>query len=522
MLPFLDSIKTWPFEEARKLLKRAENKSVVTFETGYGPSGLPHIGTFGEVVRTTMVRHAFSQLSSIPTRLLCFSDDMDGLRKVPDNIPNGEKLQPFLNFPLTKVPDPFGQYASFGEHNNARLRSFIDALGLEYTFMSSTECYRAGMFDAQLLNVLHHHRQILDVMLPTLGLERQKTYSPFLPISPLTGRVLQVPMEEYRESTVVFRDEDGKLVEQSVTGGQCKLQWKVDWGMRWVGLGVDYEMCGKDLIDSFSLASTLCKILGGTPPENLTYEHFLDEKGGKISKSKGNGLSVEEWLRFAPVESLSYYMYNTPRRAKRLFFDVIPKHVDEYVQHLSSFSIQSPQEQLSNPVWAIHSGNPPATAIPPVTFALLLNLVGVCQGQKKDLVWAFVVRAYPDISPETHPLLDQLIGYAVEYYREKVVAEKKFRPATDHETLAFRGLIQALGETPESDAGALQTIVYAVGNQFFPKVKDWFDAFYQVLFGQQSGPRVGSFIALYGKENTCALIEMRLNGENSGESLLPV
>jgi lysyl-tRNA synthetase class 1 len=508
----LDSVKTWPFEEARKLLKRiqSQNKSMVTFETGYGPSGLPHIGTFGEVVRTSMVRLALAQLCDIPSRLLCFSDDMDGLRKVPDNIPNGEKLRPFLNMPLTQVPDPFGQYASFGAHNNARLQAFIDEIGLDYTFMSATDCYTSGMFDEQLLRVLHHHRAILDVILPTLGVERQKTYSPFLPISPSTGRVLQVPMEEYRETTVVFRDEDGRLVEQSVTGGQCKLQWKVDWGMRWVALGVDYEMCGKDLIDSVTLATKVCRILGGLPPENLTYEHFLDEAGGKISKSKGNGLSVEEWLRFAPMESLSYFMYNTPRRAKRLFFDVIPKHVDEYIQHLAAFPGQTPEAQISNPVWAIHGGTPPTSAIPPVTFALLLNLVSVCQGQDKALVWAFITRAYPDMHPENQPMLDELVGHAVVYYQEKVVATKRFRPPTEQEKAAFEALIARLRVAPQEDAHGLQTLVYEIGNAFFPVVKDWFDAFYQVLFGQQSGPRVGSFIALYGKEDTCALIESRL------------
>ena len=511
MTSLLDSIKTWPFEEARKLLKRVEHKSIVTFETGYGPSGLPHIGTFGEVVRTTMVRHAFSQLSDIPTRLLCFSDDMDGLRKVPDNIPNGDQMQPFLNFPLTAVPDPFGKYASFGEHNNARLKEFIQALGLDYTFMSSTECYKAGLFDAQLLDVLRHSRDILDIILPTLGKERQQTYSPFLPISPSTGRVLQVPMEEYREDTVVFRDEDGTLVEQPVTGGHCKLQWKVDWGMRWVALGVDYEMSGKDLIDSVTLANQVCRTLGGNPPQNLTYEHFLDEQGGKISKSKGNGLSVEEWLRFAPMESLSYYMYNTPRRAKRLFFSAIPKTVDDYVQHLNAFSTQSAADQLKNPVWYIHSGHPPAVAMPPVTFSLLLNLVGVCQGQDKKLVWAFIQRAYPDVNPDTHPLLDQLVGYAVVYYQEKITSAKQYRLASDSEAKAFLAFIDALRHTQETDALALQSIAYTIGNTFFAQVKDWFDAFYQVLFGQISGPRVGSFVALYGKEETCALIEARLN-----------
>lgn len=499
-------ISTWPFQEAKKILARSIQKPVVTFETGYGPSGLPHIGTFGEVVRTSMVRHAFSCLSDIPTRLLCFSDDMDGLRKVPDNVPNPEKLVPFLNFPLTKVPDPFGKFESFGEHNNNRLQEFLNELGLEYTFMSSTACYREGLFDQALLEVLHHHQEILDLILPTLGPDRRKTYSPFLPISPTTGRVLQVPIEEYRESTIIFRDENNQLTELPVTGGNCKLQWKVDWGMRWKVLGVDYEMAGKDLIDSVYLATRVNKIIKGTPPEAFIYEHFLDEEGGKISKSKGNGLSVEEWLRYGPMESLAYYMYQSPRRAKRLYFDVIPRHVDDYLQHLAAFVDQDDQAQVNNPVWAVHQGKPPHFSMLPLTFTLLLNLASVSHGQDKALLWRFIMRLYPHLSPQTHPFIDQLVGYAVVYYHDKVAPYKSYRSPTEHEKQALLALAQRLKEIDSYTPETIQHHAYEVGKLFFEDLKAWFSCFYEVLMGQPSGPRVGSFIALYGAEETQALI----------------
>lgn len=524
-----DNIKTWPFEEARKLLPLAEKKQCILFETGYGPSGLPHMGTFGEVVRTSMIRHAFSKLSSVPTKLICFSDDMDGLRKVPDNVPNQEKLKEFINFPLTKVPDPFGEFPSFGEHNNNRLKMFLDSLKLDYSFYSSTECYKSGLFDTTLLEVLAHHKAILDLILPTLGPERQKTYSPFLPISPSTGRVLQVAIEEYRQETIVFRDEDGTLVELPVTGGHCKLQWKVDWGMRWKALGIDYEMAGKDLIDSVKLASGVCNILGGTPPQGMIAEHFVDEIGQKISKSKGNGLSVEEWMTYGPVESLAYMMYNTPRRAKRLYFDSIPRCVDEYIAHLMAYGRQSPEEQISNPVWSIHQGNPPQEALPPITFTLLLNLASVCKGGDPALLWRFIHRLYGNVSPETHPFLDRLIHHATVYWRDRVKPLEKFREPTDNERQALLALKESLEElqdnipkdheensvnsveNPGLSPEDIQTMVYEIGKEFFPNdLKQWFSCFYEVLLGQPTGPRVGSFIHLYGTSETIHLIKEKL------------
>ncbi|MEQ8194541.1 MAG: lysine--tRNA ligase, partial [Rhodospirillales bacterium] len=386
----------WPFAEARAVLKHVNNKTpekgYVLFETGYGPSGLPHIGTFGEVARTSMVRHAFATLSDIPTRLFAFSDDMDGLRKVPDNVPNREMVAEHLGKPLTAIPDPFGTHESFGHHNNARLKAFLDTFGFEYEFKSSTDCYKAGDFDSVLLTVLERFEAVMNVILPTLGPERQATYSPFLPVCPKTGKVLQVPILERNADagTVVYENESGEKIETPVTGGACKLQWKADWAMRWTALNVDYEMSGKDLIDSVTLSTKICRILGGNPPAGFTYELFLDDKGEKISKSKGNGLAVEEWLRYAPPESLSLFMFQKPKTAKRLFFDVIPRAVDEYLTHLEKYPGQEPKDRLNNPVWHIHAGQPPHEAAH-LSFNVLLNLANVCHTEDKATIWHFKI-----------------------------------------------------------------------------------------------------------------------------------
>src|SRR5882672_8180193 len=376
-----ENSNAWPFEEARKIVARLKKhpKDEVIFETGYGPSGLPHIGTFGEVARTTMVRHAFRVLTDdkIKTRLIAFSDDMDGLRKVPDNVPNKEMLTQHLGKPLTKVPDPFGTHPSFGEHNNARLRAFLDTFGFEYEFMSSTQCYKSGLFDATLLKVLERFDSVMNIMLPSLREERAQTYSPFLPIDPKSGIVLQVPVlsHDAKRGTITYEEpETQERFSVPVTGGRCKLQWKPDWAMRWVALGIDYEMAGKDLIDSVKLSGEICRALGAVPPEGFNYELFLDEKGQKISKSKGNGLTIDEWLRYASPESLSLFMYREPKSAKRLYFDVIPRNVDDYQQFLDGFPRQDPKQQLANPVWHIHAGHPPKSDMP-VTFQMLLTLV---------------------------------------------------------------------------------------------------------------------------------------------------
>ena len=533
--------RAWPFEEARKLVARIERSATapesVLFETGYGPSGLPHIGTFQEVARTTMVRHAFETLSDVPTRLVCFSDDMDGLRKVPDNIPNAELLQPHLGKPLTQIPDPFGTHQSFAHHNNAMLRDFLDRFGFAYEFVSSTDYYTQGRFDQALLRMLDCFDEVMGVMVPSLRGERASTYSPFLPIHPTTGVVMQVPIDEVRgeAGTLVWTDPDtGERFETPVTGGHCKLQWKPDWAMRWYALGVDYEMSGKDLIDSVRLGTQIVSILGGTPPETYTYELFLDEHGQKISKSKGNGLTIEEWLRYASPESLQLFVYNKPREAKRLYFDVIPRNVDEYLSHLDGYTRQDPARQRSNPVWHIHAGAPPAPealgggADTTVSFALLLNLVSVANTDDKDVLWAFLQRYAPGVSAQTHPRLDALLGYALRYYQDFVKPAKRYRLADDVERDALTRLSHALATAPaDASPDDLQTIVYDVGRAIEryqdPNAKNatpdrpgvsqaWFSAIYQVLLGEERGPRFGSFIALYGVEETRALIARALAG----------
>jgi lysyl-tRNA synthetase class 1 len=521
--------KAWPFEEARKVADRvkASGKTAALFETGYGPSGLPHIGTFGEVARTTWVRRAFEKLTGLPTSLIAFSDDMDGLRKVPDNVPNRAMLAEFLGRPVTAVPDPFGTHESFGHHNNARLRAFLDRFGFEYEFASSSDYYRSGRFDAALLRMAERHEEVRAVILPTLGPERRATYSPFLPIHPKTGVVMQVPMEEVRpaEDLLVWIDpETGERHGTRITGGHCKAQWKADWALRWYALGVDYEMSGKDLIDSVKLSGAICKVLGGQPPIGFTYELFLDEAGGKISKSKGNGLTIDEWLHYAPPESLAQFMYNQPGRAKRLHFDVIPRAVDEYVQNLDRLRAAPGPD---NPAWHILGGptNDPGT---PVSFTMLMNLASVINADAPEMLWGFLRRYAPEASGETHPLLARLVEHAVAYYRDRVAPNKQHRPATKAERPAFEALAALLRERqpeldllpPDEQARAIQDLVYDAGRRepFIEMTKDgrpgvsraWFNALYQVLLGQPEGPRFGGFVALYGIAGTIGLIETAL------------
>lgn len=512
--------KAWPFEEARKLVARfAEKppaKGRALFETGYGPSGLPHIGTFGEVARTAMVRRAFEAMSDIPTRLFCFSDDMDGLRKVPDNIPNKELIAAHLNKPLTRVPDPFGTHPSFGEHNNARLRAFLDGFGFQYEFQSSTDWYKSGRFDQALLGILRRYDEVMALMLPTLGEERKATYSPFLPISPTTGRVLQVPVLERNvdAGTIVFEDEDGKKVETPVTGGACKLQWKPDWGMRWAVLGVDYEMYGKDLVPSADLAGKISALIGGGKPEGFNYELFLDAQGQKISKSKGNGLTMEEWLRHAPEESLALYMFQKPRTAKRLHFDVIPRAVDEYLTFVDKFAAETPERKLENPAWHIHGGKPPKVDSA-LGFNILLNLAGVANAETAEVMWGFISRYAPGSTPENSPFLDRLARYAIAYYQDFVKPAKVYRAPTEAERGALKDLLSRLETLPaDADAETIQNEVYAVGKteaHAFPDLKTWFQTLYEVLLGQTTGPRMGSFIQLYGIEETKILISNNIS-----------
>ena len=531
--------KAWPFEEARALLKRVEaaGKDEVLFETGYGPSGLPHIGTFGEVLRTTMIRRAFEVISDIPTRLVCFSDDLDGMRKVPGNVPNQEMLQNHLHMPLTSVPDPFGTHESFGHHNNAMLRRFLDTFGFEYEFISAREFYRSGQFDEVLLRAAERYDDVMKVMLKSLREERQQTYSIFLPIHPETGRVLYVPMKNVDavEGTVTFDDDDGREWTLPVTGGNVKLQWKPDFGARWAALDVDFEMYGKEHATNTAIYDRICEILGGKKPNHFSYELFLDEQGQKISKSSGNGVSIDEWLSYASTESLSYFMFLKPKTAKRLHFDVIPKMVDEYHQQLRAYAGQDAAARLNNPVFHIHGHNVPASTMV-VPFAMLLNLASVSGAEEKDKLWGFIRRYAPDASPEANPDLDAAAGFAIRYYNDFVKPSRQFRLPNDKERAALEELVLCLQDEaaaldviarknaatgsedglPDVDWTSdefLQTVVFAIGKTHdFEPLRGWFSCLYEVLLGASQGPRFGGFIALYGREETVALIRSALGG----------
>ena len=529
--------KAWPFEEAQKVVERLKRQGdparAVTFETGYGPSGLPHIGTFGEVARTTMVRTAFRLITedTVPTRLICFSDDMDGLRKVPGNVPNQKAMQAYINQPLTKVPDPFGEYESFGRGNNQRLMAFLDRFGFAYEFASSTDYYKAGRFDAMLMKMLEAYDEVMAIMLPSLREERQQSYSPFLPISPKSGAVLQVPIIErdVASGTILFRDPDNddKLTSAPVTGGAVKCQWKADWALRWAALGIDYEMSGKDLIDSVRLSSRICSVLGTSPPDGFNYELFLDEQGQKISKSRGNGLTIDDWLAYASPESLSLFMFQKPRAAKRLYFDVIPKAVDEYFAFLDAYPRQADDQRLGNPVWHIHSGNPPTIDMP-IAFTMLLNLASASNAHDKDVLWGFIVRHVKGVTPESHPKLDELVGYAVRYYHDFVAPKKVFREPDAVEREALLELDAKLATLAEgAEAETIQHAVLDVARAI-PRYQDadrkgpdggpgvsvaWFSTLYEILLGQERGPRFGSFVSIYGIQETRLLIGKALAGE---------
>ena len=511
--------KAWPFEEARRILKRFEKKlpekGYVLFETGYGPSGLPHIGTFGEVARTTMIMRAFQELSDIPTRLVCFSDDLDGMRKVPGNVPNPERLTAHLQRPLTSVPDPFEEYESFGHHNNAMLRRFLDTFGFEYDFISATEFYQSGQFDQILLRAVEKYDDIMKVMLASLREERQKTYSIFLPIHPETGRVLYVPMKsvDAKNGTITFDTEEGEEMTLPVTGGNVKLQWKPDFGARWAALGVDFEMYGKDHSTNTPIYDKICRILGQPAPEHFSYELFLDENGQKISKTSGNGVSIDEWLTYASTESLSYFMYLKPKTAKRMHFDVIPKAVDEYHQQLRAYEGQDDKARLNNPAWHIHGGHVPVSKMV-VPFSMLLNLASVSGAEDKDQLWGFIKRYAPEASAETHADLDAAAGFAVRYYNDFVKPAKVYRAPTDIERKALIALRDGLKAWDQGlDGDALQSLVFACGRERFDPMRDWFKALYEVLLGASQGPRFGGFIALLGIQESIALIDKGLAGE---------
>jgi len=513
----IQSTSSWPFVEIRKLLKDRKDliksKSKIVFQTGYGPSGLPHIGTFGEIARTTMMINALNHIQKIDTNLITFSDDMDGLRKVPENIPDDNVLKENLGKPLTSIPDPFKKFDSFGEHNNEMLKDFLNKFNFKFDFKSATENYKNGTFNNSLMRVLEKYEEIMEIILPTLRSERKKTYSPFLPICPTTGKVLEIPLIEMnkKNGSVIF-DNKGKKLETQIINGNCKLQWKVDWAMRWFTFDVDFEMYGKDLTESAILSNKICRTLGKKPPNGFAYELFLDEKGEKISKSKGNGISIEQWLRYASPESLSLYMYQNPTRAKKLYSEVVPKAVDEYLSLIESFPKQKPNEQLLNPVWHVHNGQPPNEKVV-MTFSMLLNLVGSSNAESKEILWKFIQKFHKDIKPVNYPILDKLTKYAINYFKDKVEPNKKYKKPNEAEKEALLNLVKKLEPVPQNTKPEdIQTIIYSTGkeNGYKEKLREWFVLIYEVLFGSEDGPRMGFFVSFFGVQETVKLINEKI------------
>ena len=509
----LDKTSAWPFVEAKKMLRERksliEKKGKITLQTGYGPSGLPHIGTFGEVARTSMMVNALSKLSDLPTEIITFSDDLDGLRKVPENIPQKELLEKNLHRPLTQVPDPFGKFKSFGEHNNEMLKTFLDSFSFRYSFKSSTSLYKSGFFNSALKIILQNYDGVMNIILPTLGKERQKTYSPFLPICPETGHVLEIPVKKInqKDSKIIF-DNGGKELEISILDGNCKLQWKVDWAMRWYALDIDFEMYGKDLIESAILSSKIIKLIGKPNPSGFAYELFLDEKGEKISKSKGNGITIDQWLEYASPESLSLYMYQNPKRAKKLYKEIVPKAVDEYLDLIEKAKNQNELQLLMNPVWHVHNSEVPKENMI-MSFSMLLNLVETSNADNKELLWKFVKKHKTNISEKDHPIFDKLVGYAIKYFNDVIKLQKKYKKPNNNEKLALEALIKTLDKcndqmTPED----IQTLIYSTGkdNGYSESLRDWFKLIYEVVFGDENGPRMGFFISFFGVKETKDLI----------------
>jgi lysyl-tRNA synthetase class 1 len=510
LLALSQSSKAWPFIEANKIIDKAKknNKETINLQTGYGPSGLPHIGTFGEVARTTMILNAIKAISNHAVNLIAFSDDLDGLRKIPDNVPNQEVLSNNLNKPLTSIPDPFGTHKSFGSHNNSMLQEFLNQFNFKYSFKSATELYKSGFFDKHLLNVLENYEEVKNIVLPTLGEERRKTYSPFLPICPDTGKVLEVEVKaiDLKNKSIAYEYNNNQY-EVLITGGNCKLQWKVDWAMRWIALDIDYEMYGKDLIPTFQLSSKICRVLGGNPPENFFYELFLDQNGEKISKSKGNGLSIEEWLSYAPQETLSYFMYQNPRRAKKLFFEIIPKSTDEFLSHINKFDEQSREKQIDNPVWHIFNGKNDIGIIP-ISYNLILNLVSASGKDDPQIILDFIKKYTSGISEKSLIFINELIKGVIKYNKEIISEQIKFKQPNETERNIFEDLLQRLKKfDSNTDAETLQTEIYQIGKDHnFENLRDWFKLIYQVLFGKEDGPRFGTFVEIYGIDKTIKLI----------------
>ncbi len=530
----------WPYEEARRLAERVSSyppERAVIFESGFGPSGLPHLGTMGEVLRPAYVQHAFQVLGQVleeadsssaayrrPSRLVVFIDDMDGLRKVPESIPNREASAAFLGQPVSRIPDPFGEcHPSFAAHMIALLEKFLEPVEVSYELMRSSEMYASGRFDDALKLILEKHAEIIRIVTPTLREENRAGWSPVMPLCPACGQINSTLVTAYHpeRATVEFSCERsfggshgcGFRGEQSVLGGKAKVQWKVDWALRWYMLSVDYELYGKDLIDSARLSGQILRLLGGRPPLGFAFEMYLDEEGHKVSKSIGRGVGVEQWRRYAPIEVLKYFLILNPRRARKLFLESIPQYTDEYLDALRAWGAADRRARRNSPLEFVLQSQSARRFNSTLSFGLVMNLVAALGSSERELIWRYLVHYDPAIEgdADTMKLTRELMECALNFYRDFIEPAKFHYTPSDGEREQLRALSAWLAQNGEAGAEDIEKAIYELGRQHYDKPGKIFPLLYRVILGQERGPRLGAFIRLTTPARVAAIVDARLD-----------
>lgn len=521
----------WPHNEAERVaLRLHDTDKTAVFETGYGPSGLPHIGTFAEVVRTSYVIKAFR--FNYPKRaykLIVFSDDMDGLRSLPENVPNHALLQEHLGAPLSSLPDPFGKESSYAAFMNGRLKHFLDYYGFEYLFESSTNCYHTGVFNTALKRVMDNHEAIRNLFIKTISPDKRATWSPFFPICEHCGKiyttsVLNIHPETYEITYRCDRDEKayrscGHEGRVSILNGKVKMGWKVDWAMRWYTFGVDYEMHGKDLLDSASLSSKICSILGATPPLTYKYELFLDENAAKISKKIGNGISMEQWQSFAPVGSLLYFLLDEPNRARKMGMPILPRLVDNYITALKNETAEEPGSAL----WFVdslqHHHDASDIDKTDISYSLLVNVAENLGSDDAELLYDYARRYDATVEENAEffrPLCHHVLAYIKDTNSRRPGTVLGQLPPGDYFS-ALQSLsvdLDALADANSFRGEMLQNLVFAVGRKHGLEPGNWFRFLYETLLGKTQGPRLGSFFAMLGPDKVRALLHKAINSSH--------
>jgi lysyl-tRNA synthetase class 1 len=502
----------WPREEARRLAERVaayEPERPVIFQSGFGPSGLPHLGTMAEILRPSFVRKAFHLIEPArPSRLIVFIDDLDGLRKVPENVPNRESVEQYLGMPVAKIPDPFGCCASFADHMVGLLGGFLAPVEVEYELMRAAEMYSSGRFDEGLKLILEKHEEIIAIIAPTLREENRAGWSPFMPICPKCGQVVERAVTAYHaeRASVEFTCEKsaggrpgcGFSGEQSVLGGMAKVQWKVDWALRWYVLKVDYELYGKDLTDSARLSGQILRVMGGRPPLGFPFEMFLDEEGRKVSKSVGRGVTVEQWTRYAPIEVLKFFLLLNPRRARKLFLEAIPQYVDEYLDAVREYAAASEEQRRESMLEFVIQSTTPRRFNSALSFGLMMNLVAALGSSDSDFIWKYLVRYDASIGgePDTEAMGRRLMQCALNFYRDFIEPTKKLYTPSDAERAQLKTLDAYLRENQDASAEDIEKKIYDLGRENYEKPGKIFPLLYRSILGQERGPRLGAFIRL--------------------------